>query len=59
VFSVGSAPRLYNEDTRRADDELRDSPDLAVGRLIEELKRDGNEIVGSCGRELDWEFWRR
>jgi hypothetical protein len=21
------------------------------------MRRDDNEIVGSCGRELDWEFW--
>jgi hypothetical protein len=47
VFSVESAPRLYNEDNRRADNEFRDSPELAVGRLIEEWKKDGNEAVGS------------
>jgi hypothetical protein len=30
VFSVGSAPRLYNEDPRRAESELRESLETAV-----------------------------
>jgi hypothetical protein len=35
VFSVGAAPRLYNEDLRQLELELRESPELAVGRIIE------------------------
>jgi hypothetical protein len=31
VFSVGSAPRVYNEDPMPAELELRESPDMAVG----------------------------
>jgi hypothetical protein len=30
LFSVGSAPRLYNEDPRLAERELRESPEMAV-----------------------------
>jgi hypothetical protein len=30
VFSVGVAPRLYNEDLRQLKLELRESPELAV-----------------------------
>jgi hypothetical protein len=30
VFSVGSAPRLYNEDPRPAELELRESLEIAV-----------------------------
>jgi hypothetical protein len=30
VFSVGAAPRLYNEDLRRLRIELRESPEVAV-----------------------------
>jgi hypothetical protein len=33
VFSVWATPRLYNEDFRQL--ELRESPELAVGRIIE------------------------
>jgi hypothetical protein len=35
VFSVGAAPRLYNGDLRQLELELRESPELAVGRIIE------------------------
>jgi hypothetical protein len=35
VFSVGAAPRLYNEDLTQLELELRESPELAVGRIIE------------------------
>jgi hypothetical protein len=34
VFSVGSSPRLYNEDLRQLELELRVSPVLAVGRIM-------------------------
>jgi hypothetical protein len=34
VFSVGAAPRLYNENLRQLQLELRESPELAVGRII-------------------------
>jgi hypothetical protein len=30
VFSVGTAPRPYNEDVRQLELELRESPELAV-----------------------------
>jgi hypothetical protein len=49
VFSVGSAPRLYNEDPRPA--EGITERELSVGSSVEfckELRRDGNETVGSC-----------
>jgi hypothetical protein len=42
VFSVGAAPRLYNEDPRPAEkSELRKSLDTAVE---DDLRRDGNEF---------------
>jgi hypothetical protein len=34
VFSVGPAPRLYNEDLMQLELELRESPELAVGRIM-------------------------
>jgi hypothetical protein len=33
--SVGSDPSLYNEDLRQLELELWESPELAVGRIIE------------------------
>jgi hypothetical protein len=36
VFSIGSAPRLYNEDARPAEIELRESPEMAVDDDLEE-----------------------
>jgi hypothetical protein len=35
VFSVGVAPRLYKEDLRQLELEMRESPVLVVGRIIE------------------------
>jgi hypothetical protein len=35
VFSVGAAPRLYNEDLGQLELELRESLEIAVGRIIE------------------------
>jgi hypothetical protein len=35
VFSVEAAPRLYNEDLRQQKLESRESPDLAIHRIIE------------------------
>jgi hypothetical protein len=35
VFSGGSAPSLYNEDSWPAELEWRESPESAVGRVIE------------------------
>jgi hypothetical protein len=35
VFSVGAAPRLYNEDLCQLELELKESPELAVDRIIE------------------------
>jgi hypothetical protein len=35
VFSVGAAPRLYNEDLRKPELELREILELAVLRIIE------------------------
>jgi hypothetical protein len=34
VFSVGAAPRIYNEDLRQLELELRESPELAVGKIM-------------------------
>jgi hypothetical protein len=34
VFSVGAASRPYNEDLGQVELELRESPELAVGRII-------------------------
>jgi hypothetical protein len=39
VFSVGSAPKLYNKDPRLAKLELRESPEMAVENYKEELER--------------------
>jgi hypothetical protein len=33
VFSVGVASRLYNDDLRQLELELRESPELAVDRI--------------------------
>jgi hypothetical protein len=35
LFSVRAAPKLYNEDLRQLDLELREYLELAVGRIIE------------------------
>jgi hypothetical protein len=35
VFSVGTAPRLYNEVLMQLDLKFGESPELAVGRIIE------------------------
>jgi hypothetical protein len=53
VFSVGAAPRLYKEDLRLLElelrsrigscsRELRESPELAVGRIIEKKWQERN-----------------
>jgi hypothetical protein len=34
VFSVGAAPRLYNEDLRQLELELGEPPELALGRIV-------------------------
>jgi hypothetical protein len=34
VFSFGAAPRPYNEDLRQLESELRESPELAVSRIM-------------------------
>jgi hypothetical protein len=39
VFSVQSTPRLYNEDLRQLQLELRASAELAIGRIIEKTLR--------------------
>jgi hypothetical protein len=39
VFSVGSALKLYNEDPRPAELELRESPEMAVEDDLEEIAR--------------------
>jgi hypothetical protein len=36
AFSVGAVPRLYNENLRQLELDLREPPELAVGRIIEE-----------------------
>jgi hypothetical protein len=45
VFSVEAAPRLYNEDLRHTELELRQSPELAVGRIIDKKWQERNWIV--------------
>jgi hypothetical protein len=35
VFSVGTALRLHNEELKQLEVDLRESPELAVGRIIE------------------------
>jgi hypothetical protein len=35
VFSMGATPMLYNEDLMQVEIELSESPELAVGRIIE------------------------
>jgi hypothetical protein len=42
VFSVGVAPRLYNEDLRQLESELRESPDLAFGGTNEKKWQEKN-----------------
>jgi hypothetical protein len=36
VFSLGAYPWIYNEDIRQLELQLRLSPELAVGRIIEQ-----------------------
>jgi hypothetical protein len=45
VFSVGAAPRLYNEDLRQIELEWRESLDMAVGRIIENKWQERNQFV--------------
>jgi hypothetical protein len=45
VFSLGAAPRLYNEDLGQPDIELRVSSELAVGRIIEKKWQESNYTV--------------
>jgi hypothetical protein len=35
MFSLGAAPMLYNEDLRRLELELRESPKLTISKIIE------------------------
>jgi hypothetical protein len=42
VFSVGVAPRLYNQHLRQLLSELTESPGLAVGRIIENKWQERN-----------------
>jgi phage terminase Nu1 subunit (DNA packaging protein) len=42
VFSLGVAPRIYNEDRRQLNLELRLSPELALGRIIEKKWQERN-----------------
>jgi hypothetical protein len=42
VFSVEAAPKLYNKDLRHLELELRESPELAVGRIIEKKWQERN-----------------
>jgi hypothetical protein len=45
VFSVGAVPRLYNEDLRQLELELRESPELVVGRIIVKKWQERNSAV--------------
>jgi hypothetical protein len=47
VFSVGSDPRLYNEESRPAEKELRESLEMAVEDDSEEMAR--KEL--GCGKK--------
>jgi hypothetical protein len=42
VCSVGAAPRLYNEDRTQLELELRESPELPIGRIIEKKRQESN-----------------
>jgi hypothetical protein len=42
TFPVGAAPRLCNEDLRQLELELRESPELAVVRIIEKKWQERN-----------------
>jgi hypothetical protein len=42
VFSVAAAPRLHNEDLRQLEIKLREPPELAVGRIIENKWQERN-----------------
>jgi hypothetical protein len=54
VFSVGSAPRLYNEDPRPAEEQLRESLETAVEDVGEQMARKvlGCEKKTSCAVQL-------
>jgi hypothetical protein len=45
VFSVGAALRLYDKDLRQLELELRESPALAVGTIIEKQWQDRNKAL--------------
>jgi hypothetical protein len=49
VFSVGAVPRLYNEDLRQLELELRESPELAVGRIMERKELGVIDFLVCCG----------
>jgi hypothetical protein len=56
VFSVGPDPRLYNEDSRPAEESLRKSLAMAVDGDWEELARNelGYAKKTSCVLQLQW-----
>jgi hypothetical protein len=45
VYSVGAAPRLYNEDLRQLELELTESAELAVCRITEKKWQERNQAV--------------
>jgi hypothetical protein len=47
VFSEGAAPRLYKEDLRQLESELRESPELA-----EQLRRNGKKGIKLCKEDF-------
>jgi hypothetical protein len=52
VFSVRAAPRLYNEDLRQLDLELRESPVLAVGTIIEKKWQKKKNGIRLCKEDF-------
>jgi hypothetical protein len=48
VLSVGSAPRLYNEDPRPAEIKLKESLEM----VVELLRRDGSKGIRLCKEDF-------
>jgi hypothetical protein len=55
VFSVGAAPRLYNEDLRQLELKLRESPELAVGNNLREMAR---KELGCAKKTVNCKVWK-
>jgi hypothetical protein len=53
VFSVGFVPRLYNEDFMQLELGLRESPELAVGRIMARKELDCAKKTSQCAEVID------